>query len=89
MLKKIKNISFFLIFIASFFFVIKYYFSEANISFTNKSRSFYFSSSSLTKADLPLLKNDTNNIIFYVDDLQVFKEKRKKRFWEKLINNDN
>jgi len=43
----------------------------------------------LTKADLPLLKNDTNNIIFYVDDLQVFKEKRKKRFWEKLITNTN
>jgi len=89
MFKKIKNISFFLTLIASFFFVIKYYFSEVNISFTNKSRSFYFSSSSLDKADIPLLKNDTNNIISFVDDLQVYKKKRKKRFWEKLINNDN
>ena len=84
--KKIKNISFFLVLALFSFFVTKYYFSEDNIIFTNKSRSFYFSSSKNT--NLPLLKNDTSNIIFYVDDLQIFKNKRKKRFWEKLINND-
>ena len=86
MSKKIKKISFFLILALFSFFVIKYYFSEDNISFTNKSRSFYFSSSKAI--NLPLLKNDTSNIIFYVDDLQTFKKKRKKRFWEKLIKND-
>ena len=30
---------------------------------------------------------DTNNIIVYVDGLEDFKKKRKKRFWEKLISN--
>ena len=37
--------------------------------------------------NLPLLKNDTNNIIIYIDDLEEFKNKRKKRIWENLISN--
>ena len=37
--------------------------------------------------NLPVLKNDTNNIIIYKNDLEEFKKKRKKRFWEKLISN--
>ena len=50
---------------------------------TNKSRS----TNTLTLYNnLPLLKNDTNNIIVYKNDLEEFKKKRKKRFWEKLIS---
>ena len=41
------------------------------------------------KNNLPILENDTNNIIIYIDDLEDFKKKRKKRFWEKLISNKN
>ena len=53
---------------------------------TNKSRS----TNTLTLYNnLPLLKNDTNNIIVYKNDLEEFKKKRKKRFWEKLISDDN
>ena len=36
---------------------------------------------------MPLLKNDTKNIIVYKDDLEEFNKKRKKRVWEKLITN--
>ena len=43
----------------------------------------------LTKKEKRLLKNDTNNIIVYKNDLEEFKNKRKKRFWEKLISNKN
>jgi hypothetical protein len=39
--------------------------------------------------NLPVLKNDTSNIIIYINDLEDFKKKRKKRFWEKLISNKN
>ena len=39
------------------------------------------------KKNLPTLKNDTNNIIVYKNDLEEFKKKRKKRLWEKLITN--
>ena len=85
MLNKFKNI-FFLVTISIFtFFIINYYFSEKNVIYINKSRSNY---TLQLNNDLPLLLNDTKNIIIYKDDLQEFKKKRKKRFWEKLISDD-
>ena len=69
--------------------VSKHYFSEQNIIFTNKSRSSYSWTLATNNKDLPLLKNDTNNIIINIDDLDKFKNKRKKRFWEKLISDKN
>ena len=86
MMKKIRNIFVLSIFAISTFFTLSYYFSTENIIHINKMRSSY----SLTSINnLPLLKNDTNNIITYKDDLEEFKKKRKKRIWEKLISNEN
>ena len=85
---KIKNISFLIIFFTFFFLVTKYYFSEQNIIFTNKARSSY-SLSLDKKNNLPVLKNDTNNIIVYKTDLEEFKKNKKKRLWEKLISDNN
>ena len=87
MFKKTINI-FSLISLFTFIFLVtKHYFSEQNLIFTNKSRSSY--SLMLNKYDnnLPLLKNDTNNVIIYKNELEEFKNKRKKRPWEKLISN--
>ena len=53
----------------------------------NKSRSTYSLMLSENTIDLPLLINDTKNIIDFKNDLEEFKNKRKKRFWEKLISN--
>jgi len=86
---RIKNIFFLIIFFTFIFLILKYYFSEQNIIFTNQSRSSYEISLDNDKNNLPVLKNDTNNIIIYVNDLENFKKKRKKRFWEKLISNNN
>ena len=86
---RIKNIFFLIIFFTFIFLILKHYFSEQNIVFTNQSRSSYEISSDNDKNNLPVLKNDTNNIIVYVEDLEKFKNKRKKRFWEKLISNTN
>ena len=69
--------------------ITKYYFSEKNIVFTNKSRSSYVTSLDNEKNNLPLLENDTSDVIVYINDLEEFKSKRKKRIWEKLISNDN
>ena len=73
-------------FIIFTFLTINYYFSEENMIHINKSRSIHSLKSYM---NLPLLKNDTNNIIVYKNDLEEFKKKRKKRFWEKLISDDN
>ena len=89
MYNRIKN-AFFLIILFIFIFLIsKYYFSEENIVFINQSRSSYETSLDNDKNNLPVLKNDTDNIIIYVSDLENFKNKRKRRFWEKLISNSN
>ena len=89
MYSRIKNAFFLIIFFTFIFLISKHYFSEQNIVFTNQSRSFYEISLDNDKNNLPVLKNDTNNTIIYVSDLENFKNKRKKRFWEKLISNSN
>ena len=89
MYKKIKNIFFLLSFFTFIFLVTKHYFSEENILFTNKSRSSYLITLNKDIKNLPTLKSDTDNIIVYKNDLEVFNKKRKKRFWEKLIPNLN
>ena len=89
MFKKIKNI-FFLTSIFIFVIIItKYYFSDKNVIFTNKSRSSYTYNLYKNNEKLPVLSNDTNNIIIYKNGLEKFKESRKKRFWEKLLTNDD
>ena len=89
MYNKVKNTFFLIIFFSFIFLVSKYYFSEENIIFTNKSRTSHEDSQSNLKNNLPLLKNDTDNIIVNINDLENFKNNRKKRFWEKLISNNN
>ena len=87
MFKKIINTFFLISFFTFIFLITKYYFSEQNLIFTNKSRSLYSLTLNKYEDNLSLLKNDTNNIIIYINDLEEFKNKRKKRFWEKLISN--
>tara|TARA_B100001758_G_C17825565_1_gene311604 strand:- start:193 stop:465 length:273 start_codon:yes stop_codon:yes gene_type:complete len=89
MSKKIKNIFFLISFVSFIFFLTKYYFSEKNLILTNKSRSSYSLALKKYEDNLPLLENNTNNIITYIDDLEEFKNKRKKRIWENLISNQN
>ena len=89
MYKKIKNIFFLIIFLSFIFFVTKYYFSAQNIMFTNKSRSLYLTAFGHHKNNLPILENDTSNTIVHINDLEDFRNKRKKRFWEDLISNKN
>ena len=78
MSKKIINIFFLISFITFIFLVIKYYFSEQNFILTHKSRSTYSLTLKQFESNLPILENDTNNIVTYIDDLEEFKNKRKK-----------
>ena len=83
MFKKIKNILFLLSFLSFFIFTINIYFSDENIRQTNMKRSFYSVKSNADFSNLPLLKNETNNIIEYRNDIDVYKKKRKNyKFWD-------
>ena len=69
------------------FLITSYYFSEKNIIFTNKSRSYFLVNLEDNNEDIPLLRNDTEDIIVFLGDLEDFK--KKKRIWEGLISNKN
>ena len=85
MFKKTLNIFFLISFSTFIFLITKHYFSEQNIIFTNKSRSSYSWTLVTNNKDLPLLKNDTNNIIKYLNDVEVYKKKKKKFSFFDLI----
>ena len=86
MLKKIKNFVYSISLLIFSFLVFKYYFSEENIALIDKSRALHSHSTEMVKKNLPILKDDTSNIIFYTNDVEEFNSTRKKRFWEKLIS---
>jgi SMC interacting uncharacterized protein involved in chromosome segregation len=86
MLKEIKYLLFIVIISLFLFFTGKYYFSNENIK--NSYRSYKNIDQKIKdySKNLPILKNDTENVIEYVK--QTDKKKKKKfNFW-KLLEND-
>ena len=76
MIKKFTNMIY-VFFIISFLILINiFYFSNENIKNTNKIRSNY---TVIDKSlNLPLLKNNTKNVIEYTDDIKQYIKKKKK-----------
>ena len=86
MLKEIKYLIFVVIIILFLAFTGKYYFSNENIKKSYRSYKNIDEKIKVYSKNLPLLKNDTENIIEYVK--QTNKKKKKKfNFW-KLLEND-
>ena len=85
MLKNIKNIFYLGSFLIFLILTTKFYFSDQNIRKTNKSRSFYSVKINNNTQNLPLLKNDTKNIIEYSNDIEVYKKRKKKYTFFGLI----
>ncbi len=79
MIKRIKNTLFLVSFFTFIFFLINFYFSDENIKRINKSRFNYLNKLDKYILDLPLLENDTNNIIEYKKNN---KNKKYNLFWE-------
>jgi Na+/H+ antiporter NhaC len=85
MVKKIRNLIYSLLLLIFIFLVVKYYFSSFNIMNTNKIRSLNSVSSPDFNLSLPLLKNDTNDIIEFKNDVNTYQKKKKKyKFWNLL-----
>jgi len=87
MIKKIKNTFFLISFFIFIIFSINFYFSDENIKQINKSRFNYLDVLNKHILDLPLLKNDTNNVIEYKNDIENNKKKKKYNLFWKLIEN--
>ena len=86
MLKEIKYLIFIVIIVLFIFFTGKYYFSDKNKKNSYRSIINYDENINLYKDQLNLLKNDTDNIIEYVENKSNNK-KSKYNFWN-LIQND-
>ena len=87
MLKKIKFFFFFFIICFFLFFTTKYYFSDLNKK--NSYRSFNSIDKKLNvyAEKLPVLEDDTKDIIEYVEQSNS-KKKKKFNFWKLLESNE-
>ena len=86
MLKEIKYLIFIVVISVFIFFTGRYYFSDENLK--NSYRSYKNNDEKIKQysENLPILENDTQDIIEYVK--QTNKDKKKKfNFW-KLLEND-
>ena len=87
MLKEIKSLIFILIICLSLFLVGKYYFSDINKKNSYRSLNSIDKKIETYTEKLPILEDDTKNIIEYVE--QSNNKKRKKfEFWKLLDNNE-
>ena len=86
MLKEIKYLIFIVIITLFIFFTGKYYFSDENIKKSYRSYKNINEKIKIYSKELPILENDTNNVIEYVKQTNE-KKKKKFNFW-KLLEND-
>ena len=84
MLNKILTIFQFLVIISLLIFINFYYFSDKNIEKINKNRINLSSQINKILDELPLLKNDTENIIEYQKNDTNLEKIKKRSFWDLL-----
>jgi len=82
MLKEIKNFIYVFSIILFFFLTIKFYLSETNIKNTYRNINYKDENININDLDLKVLKNNTVDIIEYVDNQLDDEEEYK--FWELL-----
>ena len=87
MIKEIKYLLFTLIIILFLFFSGKYYFSETNKKNSYRSLNTIDQKIDIFADKLPILENDTKNIIEYVEQSNK-KKKKKFNFWKLLEPNE-
>ena len=86
MLKEIKYLIFIVIITLFIFFTGKYYFSDENIKKSYRSYKNINQKIKIYSKELPILENDTKDVIEYVKQTSE-KNKKKFNFW-KLLEND-
>ena len=86
----IKELKFFFYIFTIFFFLFftgRYYFSDANKKTSYRSLNEISNKIDNISTNLQTLKNDTENIIEYVENNNN-KNKKKYHFWKLLVSND-
>ena len=83
MFREIKYFIFVFIIILFFFLTSRYYFSDSNKKNSYRSLNLIDEKIEIYAQKLPILENDTKNIIEYVENTKN-KKKKKYNFWELL-----
>ena len=86
MIKEIKYLVFIIIIFSFVYFTVKFYFSDVNKKKSYRSLNEINDKIILYTKNLPVLKNNTNNVTEYTEEVKTQK-KKKYLFW-KLINKD-
>ena len=88
MLKEVKYVVYLLTIFFFIFFVIKFYLSENNIKWSNKVILQYQNILDKKFINLPIIKDDTSDIIEYTNEIEEFKNKKQRKFWKLLKTNE-
>ena len=88
MLKEIKYFIFFITICLFIFFSIKFYISDENKKKTFRSLSLIDKNIEVYETKLPILSNDTDNIVEYLNN-EDSSNTKKYKFWELLKRNEN
>ena len=86
MFKEFKYLLFLIVIFFFIFFTVRYYFSDENKKKSYRSYKNNDEKIKLYSKNLPVLENDTQNVIEYVKQTNQ-KKKKKFNFW-KLLEND-
>ena len=84
MLKEVKYVVYLFTIFFFIFFVIKFYISENNIKWSNKIILQHQNILDKKFINLPIIKDDTNDIIEYTNEIEDFKNKKQRKFWDLL-----
>ena len=88
MLKEVKYVVYLFTIFFFIFFVIKFYLSENNIKLSNKVMLQHQNELDNKFSDLPIIESDTNNIIEYTNEIEKFKNKKQRKFWDLFKTNE-
>ena len=88
MFKEIYKVVYFIIILLFVYLLFVIYFSEENIKKIEKNRIHIENSFKDYLSNLPILENDTNDVITYNSSEFLEKKIKKRKFWELLKKNE-
>ena len=88
MYKEIYKVIYFIIILLFVYLLFAIYFSEENIKKIKKNRVNIENSFKDYLSNLPILENDTNDVIIYNSSEFLEKKIKKRKFWELLKKNE-
>ena len=88
MFKEIYKVVYFIIILLFVYLLFAMYFSEENIKKIKKNHLHIENSFKDYLSNLPILENDTNDVIIYNSSEFLEKKIKKRKFWELLKKNE-